>query len=253
MLKVYMQEGYVIGCHKSYLKHEIFFENGIINLNDYYYNNNYDLSNTVMPSGKAYQLCSSFADIGSDMESAIILKIPFNRFIGQANLFELNEKNQCVIPKQFIVGALEKNGKIYENENYMADYDGATILNSEELSDENAKKYNPTLAERQEECEIFLQAKQELEHPIKSIFQKIKSVFKRGKNTVPLLEETNNKSNNSGGVDSHEENGGTSICERVQEPDIGDRTVYLESDKSKNSKEGKMQDGYKEKGDNGRE
>lgn len=76
------------------------------------------------------------------------------------------------------------------------------------------KAYNKSLAQRQEECELFLQAQREVEHPIRSRIEKFIAFFQRKNKTLALPEKTQIEPRKT-------------ICEKVEEPDLGDRTRYL--------------------------
>lgn len=143
-----------------------------------------------------------------------IEKVPYKAFIGEENLYKVNEQGRYIIPTEFIVGALEENGAIYENEKYRGNCADATIPNEADFSESTMRAYNKSLAERQEECELFLQAKKEVEHPIKSRIEKFIAFFQRKNKTLALPEKTQIEPRKT-------------ICEKVEEPDLGDRTRYL--------------------------
>ena len=212
LLEAYKEPGYVIGTHKSGGTHIKIFEEGLNNQDDLQ-KNDADLTNTVTPINNLASI-GTYTHLGDDRNSVIIIKIPYKAFSGEEPLYKIKEDGGIAIPPEFILGSFEKD-KIYHNENYIGKCKTATVHYDNDYSDDVIERYDKSLQQRQEECNIFLQAKHELEHPIKSKLEKIMSIFKRKEKTLQLPETTQKSTPKI-------------ICERVGEPELGDRIRYLE-------------------------
>ena len=224
ILEAYQESGYVIGMHKAGVTHEAIFAEGIRN-QDSNYKNSTDITNTVTTAITPDIICLN-TNLREDRKSAIILKIPKECLYGEENFYKVNEKGINIIPTEFILGALE-DGKIYENEQYKGECKSATIRDEGEMAESIRKHYNKSFGEIQEQFQIFLQAKQEVEHPIKTAIQKLMSIFKKENKTLALPEPVKTSTRKV-------------ICEKVEEPELGDRTKYLEQNNDINiEKEGR--------------
>ena len=215
-IDLYRDNDKILGIHKTLNEYKAFFKKGLFNQNSMNINSD-DLSNSIYYSTNLIPLLSY---VKESEERAIILKIPKDVFTNKQGIIEKDKFGKYYIPTQFIFAAFQ-DGEIYVNPYYDENYvneDAIKCWDNQKITDFDRGK------------QIKNYRKYEKKYKRPKISDKIKTFFNKFLKKQKALEEPEEELSIEEKVQIINDNlRKSSICEKVKEPDIGERSRFVNS------------------------